>query len=80
MKQVLYIIPVMFYYFIESIISAVPIHFLWKLFFSVKFNFGLQYVHWVIIIWMVKVIFFDVFKFAAFFDKNNEEQKDKKEN
>lgn len=72
MKQILYIIPIMFYYFIESIISAVPIHFIWKFFFSEKFSFGLQYIHWVLIIWMIKVIFFDVFKFATMFDKTTE--------
>ena len=72
MKQVLYIIPVMFYYFIESIISGIPIFFVWKFFFSEMFKFNMQYIHWVLIIWIIKVIFFDVFKFSAFLDKTTE--------
>jgi hypothetical protein len=75
MKQLFYIIPVMLYYFIESIISATPINLIWKFFFAPKFNFEILYIHWVLIIWMIKVIFFDVFKFAAMIDADKEKNK-----
>lgn len=72
MKQIFYIIPVMFYYFVEAIISALPIHFIWKFFFMPKFNFELLYIHWVLIIWIIKVILFDVFKFVSALEKTKE--------
>ena len=63
LKNMYYILPVLMYYFIESIIIGFIIYLFWIL--SLKnlfFNFEIEYVEWVIIIFCIKAIFFDVFK------------------
>ena len=61
-KPILLLFPVMGYYLIESIIMALFISPVWKLMLQVKFDMFISYWEWVFIIWIIKVIFFDVFK------------------
>jgi hypothetical protein len=65
-KNIFYILPVLMYYFVESIIIGFFIYLLWI--FSLQqlfFNFKIGYIEWVFIIFCIKAIFFDVFKLLA---------------
>lgn len=62
LKNIAYIFPVMFYYLIESLIISLVISVVWKyLLFSI-FNTTITYFQWVAIVWIIKVLFFDIFK------------------
>jgi hypothetical protein len=67
LKNILFLIPIMIYYFIESIILALFINLVWKLILQSKFNIYLSYLDWVAIIWIIKVVFFDIFKLLGNF-------------
>jgi len=67
LKNILFLIPIMIYYLIESIILALFINLVWKLILQSKFNIYLSYLDWVAIIWIIKVVFFDIFKLLGNF-------------
>lgn len=63
LKNLGYILPVLMYYFIESICIGIPVWAVWKFMLSTKFfNFEITYFEWVGIIFIIKAIFYDVFK------------------
>ena len=79
LKSFLNIIPIMFYYLIESFFIAIFVGVAWKYILQPQFAIELSYLHWVFIIWIVKVILFDPIKIAAGLSnqiivKNNEEE------
>lgn len=82
MRNLLFIIPVMVYYFFESLIIALFISVIWKYFLSESTDIYLTYFQWVLVIWIIKVIFFDVFKLITGVNNannnniNNSEQND----
>ena len=79
MRNLFYIIPVMVYYFFESLIAGLFINVIWKYFLSESFNIYVTYFQWVLVIWIIKVIFFDVFKLMAGINNavdNNNKQSD----
>jgi hypothetical protein len=61
-KNIFYLVPVIIYYFLEALLSAIFINLGWKYILQPKFDFQLGYFEWVIIIWIIKILFFDVFK------------------
>lgn len=73
LKSLLLIIPIMMYYLIESFFIAIFINTAWKFILQPQFNITLTYIHWVFIIWIVKVLTFDAMKIAAIIasTKNN---------
>lgn len=85
-KNILFLFPVMLYYFFESIVLGLFVSVLWRFFLSELFNLYITYFQWVIIIWIVKVILFDVFKLLAVFSNaaigliQQEEKNNKNEN
>lgn len=62
LKNIAYIFPVMFYYLVESLIIGLVISIVWKYLLFSTFNTTITYFQWVAIIWIVKVLFFDIFK------------------
>lgn len=62
LKNVAYIFPVMFYYLLESLILGVVIFLIWRFLLFQIFKFPITYFQWVGIIWIIKVLFFDIFK------------------
>lgn len=64
--SVLFIIfPLMFYYTFESAFIALFINPIWNFVLEPKFNLGLSYIHWFVGIWIIRMIFLDVFKTVA---------------
>lgn len=62
LKNLFYIIPVMLYYFVESMIISIFVSIVWRLLLAPGLDFYIGYFQWVAMIWIVKVVFFDVFK------------------
>lgn len=78
--------PTLVYYFIEAMFFGIFVQFIWRFFLSELFNLYIGYFQWVCIIWIVKIIFFDVFKIVGLLNnvitiiKNNEENELNQEN
>ena len=68
LKNLLFLIPIMIYYFFESLRAAVFINIGWKYVLYPLTGVYITYFQWVIIIWIIKVIFFDVFKLLSGFN------------
>lgn len=66
-KNLILLFPLLIYYFIEALFLGLFVQFVWKVFLSELFNLYIGYFQWVCIIWIIKVIFFDVFKIIASF-------------
>jgi hypothetical protein len=65
LRNLIFLIPIIFYYFFESLLLAIFINLPWMFIFQPKFNFHISYLDWVFIIWVCKLILFDVFKMIA---------------
>ena len=65
LKNVVFIFPVMGYFLIESVIIALFVSVAWNFILKSLIPIDVTYVQWVVIIWIVKVICFDVFKLLA---------------
>lgn len=76
LKNLVYIIPIYLYYLIESLFLGMIVSLIWKIMFQKRFTFELSYFDFVVFIWVIKVLLFDIFKVNPFFTKNmNEENK-----
>jgi hypothetical protein len=64
-KNIFFLFPVMGYYLLESIVAAFFVSFAWRFVFAQPTGIYISYVQWVVGIWIIKVIFFDVFKLIA---------------
>jgi hypothetical protein len=60
-NNLVFIFPVMGYYLLEAVIVGVPIALAWKFFLTNTIG-HLGYLQIVVIYWIVKMLFFDVFK------------------
>ncbi len=78
LKNMLYIFPVMFYYLLESMLIAAPVFIAWRFVLLRTFEVYISYFQWVAIIWIIKVVLFDVFKLFASLSHVNITTKDKK--
>jgi len=83
-KNLIYIIPLLIYYFFESIFIGVIIYFIWKWVFEWRFTFPpLTYFDWVMIVFIIKMLLFDLFKISPFLGMSptiiNQEEKPDKE-
>lgn len=65
LKNLIYLVPIILYYFFESIIIAAFVTFVWKLVLQPKIGLEIDYFDWVCLIWIVKVTLFDIFKLMA---------------
>ncbi len=65
LKNVVFIFPVMGYFLIESVIIALFVSVVWIFILEPLIPIHVTYVQWVAIIWIIKVLFFDVFKLLA---------------
>lgn len=72
LKNFFYFLPIMLYYFIESAFIAGFVYFLWifaKLDILISKLSGtevnIEYFQWLVLIWTIKLILFDVFKLAS---------------
>lgn len=63
-KDILFVFPVMFYYALESLIIAIFTTLIGKTILINQLG-GLGYFQWAGIIWIAKIILFDVFKVIA---------------
>lgn len=64
-KNLMFLVPVMGYYILESVIISIPVFFTYRFFILPITNVNITYLQWVAIIWIIKVIFFDVFKLIS---------------
>ena len=60
-KNLLFVFPVMFYYLLEALIVGLFVTIVWKLVLA-NVIIDIGYFQWVGIYWIVKMLFFDVFK------------------
>ena len=67
LKNIFFLIPIMLYYFVESMLAAIFVTLVWRVFLVDLFGVYITYFQWVAIIWIFKVIFFDVFKIFSMF-------------
>lgn len=70
LRNLIFLIPIIFYYLFESILLAIFINLPWMFIFQPKFNFHISYLDWVFIIWVCKLILFDVFKLVSGVNNN----------
>lgn len=73
-KNLLIVLPVMGYYLIESMIIALFISFVWNFLLNELFRINISYFQWVGMIWIIKIIFFDIFKLISAVNNNNNEK------
>jgi hypothetical protein len=80
LKNLLFIFPVMLYYFFESLIAALFVAFVWRFALQPTLGIEIGYFKWVAIIWIIKVVFFDVFKLiSGLTSMNNQKQEENQE-
>lgn len=62
-KNIAYIMSVIVYYFLESLLVSLFINAAYKnILYDALFTVNITYFQWVIMIWIVKVLLFDLFK------------------
>ena len=76
MRNLFILLPIMGYYLLESLLIALFVSFVWNFFLQQLFNINVSYLQWVAIIWIIKIIFFDLFK-TFLHTINNEDKNDK---
>lgn len=64
-RSLLSIIPIIIYYLVESFFVALFVNTAWRYILQSQFSIELSYLHWVFIIWIIKVILFDPIKLAT---------------
>jgi len=72
LKNLLFILPIILYYLIESIVIGFIVYLIWHFIFQIKFNFTLSYFEIVFIIWVIKIVLFDIFKVSDRFTLPND--------
>lgn len=70
LESLKFIFPIMFYYMFEAIIVGVFISILWVFFLANKFGY-LNYFQIVVIYWIIKMLFFNVFSLINSFNVGN---------
>lgn len=67
LKNIWFLFPVMAYYLVESFVAAIVINLVWKFILLPLTGIPITFLQWVAIIWIIKVVFFDVFKLLSGF-------------
>ena len=62
MRNLFILLPIMGYYLLESLLIALFVSLVWNHFLQQLFKTNVSYLQWVAIIWIIKIIFFDLFK------------------
>jgi len=65
LRNIAYLFPVFGYYLVESIVIAIFTTVVWKFILGPLFNFPINYLQWISIIWISKIIFFNVFNLIS---------------
>lgn len=73
-KSLLLYIPIMIFYLIESLFLAIFVNTAWKYVLETQFEIKINYIHWVFIIWIMKILMFDILKFAININNNTFKQ------
>jgi len=76
LRNLIFLIPIIIYYLFESFLLAIFINLPWKLIFQPKFDFYVSYLDWVFIIWVCKLILFDIFKMIISINNPNNQNND----
>ena len=71
LKNLFYLIPIYFYYLLESLFIGLILNLIWKFGFQERINFKLEYIDIVLIVWVIKILLFDVFKITTNFNEIN---------
>ncbi len=74
------LIPIASYYFVESLVIAIFINIIWKYIILPKTGIDFTYIQWVFIIWAIKIVLFDVFKFLMGFGISQHMQEHQNQN
>lgn len=74
LKNLIFILPIILYYLIESIVIGFIVYLIWHFIFQIKFDFTLSYFEIVFIIWVIKIVLFDIFKVSDRFTLPNDSQ------
>lgn len=61
-RHLYYLLSVMLLYFFESIIIGFFIYLAWKYILHTLINIEIIYFQWVAIVWVIKMLFYDVLK------------------
>jgi hypothetical protein len=72
MKNLLYLIPIVFYYLIESVIIGGVIYVIYILILKSIFFVNIDYFQWVSITWIFKMLLFNVYNTIPNQPNNNE--------
>lgn len=72
LKNLLFIFPIILYYLVESIVIGCIVYLIWHFILQFKFNFTLSYFDIVFIIWIIKIVLFDIFKVSDRFTLPND--------
>lgn len=78
LKDIAFIFPVMLYYVFEALIVGLFISILWKLFLYTYLG-HIGYLQIVVIYWIIKMLFFDVFKLITGLGNMNNPNEEKPE-
>jgi hypothetical protein len=70
-KHIFFLFPVMGYYLLESIVAAIFVNAVWQFVLQDFTGIKINYIKWVAIIWIIKVLLFDVFKLLSGFTQYN---------
>jgi len=70
-KNVFFLLPIMGYLLVESFIIAIFTSFIWNFFLINLFRIEITYIQWVSMIWIIKIVFFDVFKLISVMNNTN---------
>jgi len=60
-RNILYIIPVIGYFLLEAVVLGIFVNFVWRLILEPWCGVAINYLQWVAIIWLIKVLFFNIF-------------------
>lgn len=70
------LIPIIIYYLLESFLFAIFTNFTWKFFLFDLFKIEIKYMQWVGIIWIVKLLYFNVFALIPIANNLKKENKE----
>ena len=76
MRNLFILLPIMGYYLLESLLIALFVSLVWNHFLQQLFKTNVSYLQWVAIIWIIKIIFFDLFKTFLRTINNNDNNND----
>jgi len=65
LRNILFIFPVMGYFLLEAVVLAIFVNFVWRFVLEPWCGVAINYLQWIAIIWIIKVLFFNVFNLLS---------------